>query len=249
MDICNVAQDLRHLQVWNRSVRLENLAALRRRWRLARSGALDNMRLTERLFPAQRNLLDLLAVCGEEEVARLADCATPLFGQRLRCAEFQLAAVPAPAADALEAESFEELSQKLTGMASLPKRKKHLRQALRAMERMLLVHIVNFPGDDDDAPEPDEDVVGKNSLVSLTWTGMLWLRRAWAARERLSRHRGLALVHRELVEEEEEAGWADPYWVENVCSLEADASERPQARGRKTPRPITSIFDLANPGN
>jgi hypothetical protein len=142
--------------------------------------------------------------------------------------------------------SFEELSRKITGLASLPKRKKHLRQALRAMERMLLVHIVNFPGEDADAPEPDDDVVGRNSLVSLTRTGMLWLRRAWAARERLSRHRDLALVHRELVAEEEEAGWADPYWVENVCSLESDAPERPAVRSRKTQRPITSIFDLGN---
>lgn len=109
MDLMNVAaQELRHLQVWNRSVRLENLAALRRRWRLARSGALDNLRLTERLFPGQRNLLDLLAACGEEEVMRLADCATPLFGQKLRCTEFQLAGVPAQPADTLEAESFEE---------------------------------------------------------------------------------------------------------------------------------------------
>ena len=144
--------------------------------------------------------------------------------------------------------SFDELSQKLTGLASVPKRKKHLRQALRAMERMLLVHIVNFPGEDPDAPEPDEDVVGRNSLVSLTWTGMLWLRRAWAARERLARHRDLALVHRELVEEEEEAGWGDPYWVENVCSVEFEGGERAQPR-RKTHRPITSIFDLADPGH
>lgn len=143
--------------------------------------------------------------------------------------------------------TFEELSQKLTGLASLPKRKKHLRQALRAMERMLLVHIVNFPGDDPDAPEPDEDVVGRNSLVSLTWTGMLWLRRAWSARERLARHRDIALVHRDLIAEEEEAGWTDPYWVENVCNLEAEPTQRPAERARKARAPVTSIFDLANP--
>jgi hypothetical protein len=143
--------------------------------------------------------------------------------------------------------TFDELSQKLTGLASLPKRKKHLRQALRAMERMLLVHIVNFPGGGADAPEPDEDVVGRNSMVSLTWTGMLWLRRAWSARERLARHRDIALVHKELVEEEEEAGWTDPYWVENVCSLDADDSQRPASRARNAQPPITSIFDLANP--
>jgi hypothetical protein len=141
--------------------------------------------------------------------------------------------------------TFEELSQKLTGMASLPKRKKHLRQALRAMEKLFLVSIVNFPGDDADAPDPDEDVVGKSSLVSLTWTGMLWLRRAWAARERLARHRDVETVHRDLVEEEEEAGWNDPYWVENVSSVDPEGSHRRAQRVLEAFPAVTSIFDLA----
>lgn len=141
--------------------------------------------------------------------------------------------------------TFDELSQRLTGMANLPKRKKHLRQALRAMEKLFLVNIVNFPGDDADAPGPDEDVVGKSSLISLTWTGMLWLKRAWAARERLSRHRSIALVHQELIEEEEEAGWADPYWVENVSSVDPDDSRRRVERVMEAFPTITSIFDLA----
>jgi hypothetical protein len=141
--------------------------------------------------------------------------------------------------------SFEELSRKLTGLASLPKRKKHLRQALRAMEKLFLVSVVNFPGDDADAPEPAEDVVGKNSLVSLTWTGMLWLRRAWSARERLARHRNIEVVHQHLIEEEEEAGWGDPYWVENVCSVDPDGSHRRAQRVVEAFPSITSIFDLA----
>ena len=141
--------------------------------------------------------------------------------------------------------TFEELSGKLTGLASLPKRKKHLRQALRAMEKLFLVSIVNFPGDDEDAPEPDEDVVGKNSLVSLTWTGMLWMRRGWAARERLARHRAIELVHQDLVEEEEEAGWNDPYWVENVSSVDPEGSQRRTQRVMEAFPSITSIFDLA----
>jgi hypothetical protein len=109
MDLVNVAGDeLRHLQVWNRSVRLENLNALMRRWRLAQSGALQNMRPTERLFPGQRDLLDLLAVSSEEEVKQMADCATPLFGLKLRCTEFKLATGGAQPADPVEAASFEE---------------------------------------------------------------------------------------------------------------------------------------------
>jgi len=142
---------------------------------------------------------------------------------------------------------FDELSQRLTGLANLPKRKKHLRQALRAMEKLFLVSIVNFPGDDEDAPEPDDDVVGKNSLISLTWTGMLWLRRAWAARERLSRHRNITVVHQELVEEEEESGWADPYWVENVCNADPEGTRRRAQRVVEAFPSITSIFDLATP--
>jgi len=142
--------------------------------------------------------------------------------------------------------SFEELAQRLTGKASVPKRKKHLRQALRAMEKLFLVSIVNFPGEDPDAPDPDEDVVGRNSFVSLTWTGMLWLRRAWSARERLARHGSIEAVHRNLVAEEDETGWGDPYWVERVCTVNPEALPR-RARWVIEAFPSTaSIFDLAD---
>lgn len=109
MDLVNVSQeDLRNLQVWSRSIRLENLSALSRRWRLAQTGALENMRMTERLFPGQRNLLELLAMSSEEEVVKMADCSTPLFGLKLRCTEFKLGAFDPRPDDPLEAESFEE---------------------------------------------------------------------------------------------------------------------------------------------
>ena len=137
-----------------------------------------------------------------------------------------------------------ELSARLTGLANLPKRKKHLRQCLRAMEKLMMVSIVNFPGDDEEAPAPDEDVVGKNSLVSLTWTGMLWLRRAWAAREHLSRDSDPVRIHQQLVSEEDEAGWNDPYWVENVSSVDPDAAARQQRAGAASGPRITSVFDL-----
>ena len=140
--------------------------------------------------------------------------------------------------------TFGELSERLTGLANLPKRKKHLRQALRAMEKLMMVSIVNFPGEDEEAPGPDEDIVGRNSLVSLTWTGMLWLRRAWAAREHLCRENDAVRIHQQLVSEEDEAGWNDPYWVENVSSVDPDAAARQeQPCGASWPR-ITSVFDL-----
>ena len=115
MELVDIAgEEMRHLQVWNRSVRLENLNALMRRWRLARSGVLEDMRGTERLFPGQRDLLDLLAVCSEQEVLHMAQSATPLFGLRLRCTEFRLAAGLAGPDDALEAEGQEESFVALT---------------------------------------------------------------------------------------------------------------------------------------
>src|SRR5262249_13388857 len=85
----------------------------------------------------------------------------------------------------------------------------------------------------------------KNSLVSLTWTGMLWLRRAWCARERLARHRSFDAVHRQLVAEEDETGWGDPYWVENVCSVHPEGIHRRGKRVLEAFPSITSIFDLA----
>jgi len=141
--------------------------------------------------------------------------------------------------------SFEELNGKLTGLATLPKRKKHLRQALRAMEKLLLVSIVNFPRGDADASPADEDMLGKDRLISLTWTGMLWLRRAWSARERLSRNCNLVTVHQNLVDEEEEGGWGDPYWVDNGCRMGPDNDQRHAQPGVETFPAITSIFDLA----
>jgi hypothetical protein len=101
-------EELRHLQVWNRSVRLENMNALARRWHLARSGALDNIRAIERIFPGQRNLLDLMATSTEEEVMQMADCSTPLFGLRLRCVDFELRSMIDPLSDPIEAGSVEE---------------------------------------------------------------------------------------------------------------------------------------------
>lgn len=104
-------EELRRLEVWRRAVRLENLTALVRRWRFARSSAFDGMRSgeVEQRFPGQRDLLDLLAVCTQEEVERMADCATPLFTLRLRCTPFKLSAYEVHGwSDPLEAESVQE---------------------------------------------------------------------------------------------------------------------------------------------
>lgn len=101
-------EELRKLQVWQRSVRLENRTALRRRQQLAKSGALDNLRVGDTLFRDQRDLLSLLEISTDEEVDRMADCATPLFRLRLRCTDFKLDAFTGRSVDPIEAEGIEE---------------------------------------------------------------------------------------------------------------------------------------------
>jgi hypothetical protein len=71
---------------------LENAATLSRRWDLAREGALDNLRPStlQRFLPGQRDLLEVLSVTREDELARMGNCATPLFTLRFRCTSFRL---------------------------------------------------------------------------------------------------------------------------------------------------------------
>lgn len=112
MQSLNVDPDeLRRLEVWRRAVRLENLSALMRRWKFASSPVFDGMRSgeVEQRFPGQRDLLDMLGVCTQEEVECMADCATPLFTLRLRCIPFKLSAYEVHGwSDHSEAESVQE---------------------------------------------------------------------------------------------------------------------------------------------
>lgn len=63
-----------------RAVFLENHAALMRRWKLVRDGdGTLHPRVQARLFPGQRDLLELLSVSTKEEVERMAKCQVPLF--------------------------------------------------------------------------------------------------------------------------------------------------------------------------
>lgn len=63
-----------------RAVFLENHLALMRRWKLARDdGETLHPRVQARLFPGQRDLLELLSVSTKEEVEQMAKCQVPLF--------------------------------------------------------------------------------------------------------------------------------------------------------------------------
>lgn len=153
--------------------------------------------------------------------------------------------------------SFLDISDKITGEPgdSISRRKKQVRMVLRGMERLRLVEITNFPLDepvevDEELPASDDNALGKTSLVSLTWSGMVWMRRAWQARQALVKniHDGdhVRYIHHELVLEEDDGKGSEPVWVENISNADPDGPERRMARIREVMPRITSIFDMAS---
>lgn len=142
--------------------------------------------------------------------------------------------------------TFLELADRITGNPNMTLRKKTLRGVLRVMEKLHLIGVVNFPGDEGASEDVEEDVIGRSSMISLTWTGMVWMRRAWAARAARMGHRFVDRVHQEFVAEEDEGKGNDPYWVENVSGVDPEMMAMAQrATKQKTSRPpVTSIFDL-----
>lgn len=159
--------------------------------------------------------------------------------------------------------TFEGLVDRIETPENLTYRKKTIRRTLRYMQDLHLVRVVNFAGEDDvtegstDASHASEDMtdelqtnVGQNSMVSLTWTGMVWLRRAWAARAKLINGRpGKVLsVHKIMVEEEDEGRATEPVWVENISGKDPDLGDMRERQAEQIRRkPIAnSVFDLAS---
>lgn len=144
--------------------------------------------------------------------------------------------------------SFADLSDRISGPGSVSVRKRHIRAVIRGMEKLLLVNLSNFSLTEGGKPEP-EGTIGRGSLVSLTWSGMIWLRRAWQARARLAASTNIIVVHRSLVEEEDEGKGNEPYWVENISKADPEGTARRVQRIREAMPTISSVFDLAVASN
>jgi hypothetical protein len=142
--------------------------------------------------------------------------------------------------------TFLELADRLTGIENISARKRHLRAALRNLKRLLLVNIVNFPDDAGSLEDIDEDEIGSGSLISLTWTGMVWMRRAWQARARLAVPASIVRVHRMLVAEEDDGKANEPYWVENISGADPEGPARRARRIVDIVPAVSSIFHLAH---
>jgi hypothetical protein len=145
--------------------------------------------------------------------------------------------------------SFLELSERITGIENISRRKKHIRGVLRGLEKIMLISIVNFPEEGDAELEEDaHDVIGRSSMISLTWTGMVWMRRAWQARAKLADESNIASVHQALIEEEDEGKANEPFWVENITAVDPEGTQRRAQRVVEAMPSITSVFGLAQSG-
>lgn len=142
--------------------------------------------------------------------------------------------------------TFVELADRLDDVESVSMRKRMLRRVLRSMEKSRLITIVNFPDEEGEAFDEGDEVVGGSSVISITWTGMVWMRRAWNARMSLAKTTTLEVAHETICEEEDSIKGNDLYWVENLNGADREGV-KVAMREIKTKHPrINSVFDLGN---
>jgi hypothetical protein len=142
--------------------------------------------------------------------------------------------------------TFVELADRLDDVESVSMRKRMLRRVLRSMEKSRLITIVNFPDEEGEAFDEGDEVVGGSSVISITWTGMVWMRRAWNARMSLAKTTSLEVAHETICEEEDSIKGNDLYWVENLNGADREGV-KVAMREIKTKHPrINSVFDLGN---
>jgi hypothetical protein len=140
--------------------------------------------------------------------------------------------------------TFLELVERIASEEGIILKKRHARAGLRRMQKLLLVSIDNFPDEKTLPEDVVEDEIGGRSMISLTWTGMIWLRRAWQARARLAVPASVVRIHRLLVEEEDDGKANEPYWVENISGADPQGPARRARRIMEVVPAANSIFSL-----
>lgn len=141
--------------------------------------------------------------------------------------------------------TFTMLAERIRGFESSLLRKRAMRRTLRTMARLKLVSLVTFVASEEQADTKRDTEDWSNSMITLTWAGMVWMRRAWQARANLAhKHYSILQAHQMMVEEEEEGRGDEPVWVEGLAGVspeEAKTNVRAITAGRGH---ITSVFDL-----
>lgn len=142
--------------------------------------------------------------------------------------------------------TFNDLASKIESDDSISKTKRFLRVSLRAMQRIHLLTTVNFTGDleEDEAESVDDDQIGRHTLVSITWTGMIWLRRAWNARMSLMKRMSLENAHAHFCEEEDEDRAIEPFWVESINGQDPEVKALATRAQVHMSKAVNSVFQL-----
>ena len=97
-----------------------------------------------------------------------------------------------------------------------------------------------------EAFDEGDEVVGGFSVISITWTGMVWMRRAWNARMSLARTTSLEVAHETICEEEDSIKGNDLYWVENLNGADRDGVKGAIREIKAKHTRVNSVFDLGN---
>lgn len=146
-----------------------------------------------------------------------------------------------------------ELASRLqNGEGIIGLKRRSARRALAGLHKIGAVAYIGL-ADPEDTPDKEDECPanGENQrteTVSLTDKGMLWLHRAWRARQAAngpgSIH-DLRYTHMVLLEEEEDGKGNEPYWLEGADRTGGDSIHCPKGIVSAWIRPqVSFVFDL-----
>lgn len=132
---------------------------------------------------------------------------------------------------------FSQVWSALTGYGDTRATRKAAARALDRMVRQKLLTKLHFNAD---APSASPDGINEGTAFEMTGTGLLYLRGACVARQKLARSCSLAEAHRIISDEEDDGNSHDLHYLAGV--LVRDASGKRSVRHQKL---INSVFGLA----
>lgn len=134
------------LRPLERGVWLENLAAVKRRWRIAQQLDRYDDRVLNRFFPGQRNLLECLSVLDEKEVDRVARCSVPLFAASIICSASDVAISRSDEEpkDPIERDNFHEVVTALSARLVAVHQSRQQAEVTYHLTRQQAAHLSQF---------------------------------------------------------------------------------------------------------
>ena len=132
-----------------------------------------------------------------------------------------------------------QIYRNLTGYKDVHSARKHTGRILRLMVRQGLLKEIHFTAD---APRHASSTgLNEGSAFEMTGAGVVYLRGAMLARQRLARHAGLQEAHRVMSEEEDDGRSHEEHYLTNVTIRDAGG----KASTTRNKRLLNSVFGLA----